>query len=320
MAPDTLPGEEFLNDFFIDKELRAILEPSLYFNNILPTTDATERSVIYDILENTASKDLDDGIMSLPAPVGEEAALNKLKMRNISQLEGKIPKIGYEIDISRETLNSKNRTLSDLNLKIKKAAYGVSYAVNALTLSKLGAAAKASTYTPAVTWGSTTGKQNPVADMIEGFYEFKSKDYPNMARNWFMNDINHKEAVQYLTNREIDFSLGADGRTLTVPGKAALANMTFKNVEDQYTEGKSLVMDLSNPATIHPGAEYLRYIDPKFAVQQPAADPNEENTYTGVHVNITEMEKNPFTTTIEVWLNILPITKIEDVIMEQSGL
>lgn len=317
---NTLPGEAFLNPFYFDKELRGALEPTLYFNNLVPINDATERSVIYEVLENTASKDLDDGVMSLPAPAGEESALTKLKMRNVSELKGKIPKIGYEMDISRDVLASKAKTMSDLNLKIKKAAYGISYAVNSLSLSKFGAAAKTSSYSVPVTWGSDTGKQNPIRDLIEGFYEFKTKDYPNMARNWFMHDTNHKELVQYLTNREIDFDLGMDGRTLTVPGKAALANMSFKNVEDQYTENSALAMDLSNPSGIYPGAEYWRYIDPKFAVQQPPRDPNEENQYTGVHVNITEMDKNPFTTTVEVWLNILPVAKIEDVIMNQTGL
>lgn len=320
MAPNTLPGEAFLNDFYIDQELRAALEPGLYFNNVLPINDTTERSVIYNVLENTAAKDLEDGIMSLPAPAGEEAALTKLKMRNVSELKGKIPKIGYEFDVSRETLNSKNKTLADLNLKIKKAAYGVTYAVNALSLAKFAASAKASTYSIPTTWGDASGKQNPIADLIEGFYEFKNKEYPNMARNWFMHDTNHKELVQYLTNREIDFSFGADGRTLTVPGKAALANMSFKNVEDQFTLNSALAMDLTNPQSIYPGAEYWRYIDPKFAVQVPQADPKEETQYTGVHVNITEMEKNPFTTTVEVWLNILPVVKIEDVIMTQAGL
>lgn len=318
MAPNTLPGEEFLNNFYFDKELRAAIEPELYFNNLVPTNDATERKVIYDVLENTASKDLDDGIMSLPAIAGEEAALNKLNMSNISELKGRIPKIGYAIDLSRDVLNSKSKTISDLNLKIKKAAYGISYTLNSLSLTKFGAAAKTSGYSVPITWGSDTGKQNPVADLIEGFYEFKTKDYPNMARNWFMHDTNHKELVQYLTNRDIEFSLGGDGRTLTVPGKAALAGMEFRNVEDQYTENSALAMDLS--PNLYCGAEYWRYIDPKFAVQVPSADPNEENEYTGVHVNITEMEKNPFTTTIEVWLNILPVVKVPDVIMTQAGL
>jgi|GEM_PF-6624703 len=314
---DMLPGEAYLNPFKLDEELREIVEPQLFFNNLAPNTDTTERAVIYDVLENTANKDLQDGVMTLPAPAGEEAALTKLKMRNITSLEGKIPKIGYEFDISRDVLSSSVRTISDLNVKMKKAGYGISYAVNKFTLQVLQAGAKELTYNPTTVWDSNTGDQNPIKDMIEAWYDFIDYGYPNRAYTTFLHFNNHKELAEFLIDMDIDFQFVGEN-IIEITGNPAMAGRQFYNVNDQYTEGKYLTMDLR--PNVHPGFETYRYIDPKFGIEIPKADPNEATTYTGININVTTMDKNPFTTTVEMWLNYLPVVKIEDVIGEGDGI
>jgi hypothetical protein len=312
----TLPGEEFLNPFYLDQELREVTEPLLYFNGVLPNTDATERDIIYDQIKNTAAADLEDGVMSLPMPSGEESALTKLKMRNISRMEGSIPKIGYEMDISRDVLASKERTLSDLNLKMKKAGYGIAYMCNKLTLDALAAGAKTSTYSVPYVWDSATGKQNPIADLLGAYYDFKVKGYGNRAMNWFFNENNHQELTQYLTDNDIDFVFSGEDK-IQITGKTAVSNLEIRDVGDQYTEGSYLAMDLR--PQVHPGAETFRYIDPKFAVEKANPDQTEVPDYTGMHINVTTMDKNPFTTTVEAWVNFLPVVKVEDVIMNGTG-
>ena len=311
----TLPGEAFLNEFWLDPTLRELLEPQLYFNNLIPTTDATERAVIYNQINNTAAKDIENGVMSLPMPAGEESGLTKLKMTNISELKGKIPKIGYSFELSRDLLENKAKTENWLNTCIKKAAYGISYMVNSLTLDRIQKG-RSNPTTPSITWGSDTGKQNPIEDLINSWYDYKQKGYANRAYFQYFNTINHKELVQYLTNREIEFQY-EDANTITIPGVASLKNRKFIDVEDQYPEGSYATLDLS--PTVDPGIAMWRYIDPEFAVEQPSPDGN-GTQYTGVHINTSRMDKNPFTTTVEMWLNILPVLTNKDVVMNSNGI
>ncbi len=60
-----LPGAAFLNKYWLDKELRAAMNPMLLFNGVLPITDSDSKQFIYNKIENTATKDLEDGVLSL---------------------------------------------------------------------------------------------------------------------------------------------------------------------------------------------------------------------------------------------------------------
>lgn len=318
MAEQVLPGEAFLNKYVLDTKLRKNLEPLLYFNNVLPTTDVDEERFIYEVLENTAAKDLNDGVMTLPMPSGEEAGLTELKMTNISQEKGRTFQIGYAMKLSRDMLRNKARTESELNIRIAKAAWGMAYSINKLTIDSLLASARVSTYSPSVTWGSTTNNQKPLLDLIKGWYEYKSPEYPNRAMNWLMETTNHQELVEYLTVNEIDFNF-LNENTIQIGGYPALKNMQFTDVEDQLTHGTSVVADLRG-GSIYPGAEMYRLNDPEFAIQRANPDQNTPPDYTGVHVNVTRMDTKPFTTTVEIWTDLVPIVKVEDVIMKQDGL
>jgi hypothetical protein len=315
-----LPGEEFLNEFYIDQELRAVMENQLYFNGILPQTDTTERSVVYDVIKNTASKDIADGTMTIPMPAGEEAALTELKMTNISEMKGKIPKIGYQFNLSEEVLSSKARTISELDLRTKKAGYGMAYAANILTVKALSAGAKSSGYSPAKVWNDTSGKQNPINDITSFSFDFINKGYPNRALNYYMNQDKLEQLAIYCNNRDtnISYTIDPQQQFMTIEGIPSLAGMKFWNVFDEYTAGHFLTLD-TRP-TVHPGAEILRYIDPKHGVQ--VANPDNQGTpdYTGICVNVDQETKNPFGTTVEVWMNMLPIVKIGDVIMDGAGI
>jgi hypothetical protein len=97
-----------------------------------------------------------------------------------------------------------------------------------------------------------------------------------------------------------------------------MAGRQFVNVNDQATLNSYLTMDLR--PQVHPGFETYRYIDPEFGIEQPTADPGEGTQYTGININVSKMTKNLFTTTVEMWLNYLPVVKIEDVIGVGSGL
>lgn len=312
-----LPGDAFLNKYWLDQTLREKMDPLLFFNNKLPITDSTEKTFIYEVIENTATADLENGVMSLPLPGGEEAALTRLNMSNISEVKGRIPKIGYEIPLSRDLL-SKTTIQSELELRIGKAAFGMSYYMNQLTLDTLIGGASAGSVSISPTWGSTTGTQDPVKDLINMWYDFKEKEYPNRAYDHFMETVNHQELIQYLSAREIEFNFD-DERTVSIPSFPGLRGMRFHDVEDQMTHGTDLIMDLRGGA-IYPGAEIYRYIDNEFAVRQANPDQPEENDPTGVHVNIYRETKNPYTTFVELWMHPLPVVKIDEMIKAQTGL
>jgi hypothetical protein len=310
-----LPGEAFLNKYWIDETVRKMMEPLLYFNGKLPITNSTEKSFIYEVMENTATADLEDGIMSLPLPGGEEAALTRLNMSNISEVKARIPKVGYKIPLTRDLL-SKTTVENELNIRMGKAAWGMAYYLNKLTIDTMVAGARASTYNIPYVWDSATGKQNPPADLVKMWFEYKNKGFPNRARDIFFEDSNMEDLVLELQNRDIKFVL--DGNTLKVPEYPQLANMTFYNVEDQLTTGTSLTMDLSGGA-VYPGAEIYRYIDQNFAVTPANPEQTEPADPTGIHVNIVTETQNPFTTFVEVWMHPLPVVKIDDLIMAQTG-
>lgn len=316
MATMVLPGEQFLNPFYIDQELRAAMEPQLYFNGVLPQTDVTERNVIYDMIENTAAADVAAGVSTIPMPTGEDAALTELKMTNISEMKGKIPKIGFEFDLSREMLLNKARTSSELDLRLKKAGYIMAYALNNMTIDALSTNATASTHVPSVAWDASSGKQNPIKDITSFYFDFINKEYPNRANTFFMNQ-NHIEAfVEHLNDAELDYTFENEN-VISVPGSPSLQNMKFVNVYDQYTDNHLLMMDLR--PQVHPGAEIWRYNDPEFGVQ--AANPQSGTPdYTGIHVNVTREDKNPFPTTVEIWMNVLPTVKIAEVIVDGGSI
>ena len=319
MAPGVLPGEEFLNPFYIAPTLEALMNPTLYFNGILPQTPSTERSFVLDVVKNTAAADIASGAMTIPMPAGEESGLTELSMTNISEMKGKIPKVGYEFDLSEEMLASSARTLSELDLRMKKAAYGMSYAQNLLTIQAMSAGAKASGFTPAKTWNDTSGKQNPINDITSYQFDFINKGYPNRALSWFMNQDKLEQLALYANNRDnCSYTIDPAQQFMTIEGVPSLAGMKFYNTFDEYTSGHLLTFD-PRPS-VHPGAEIMTYVDPKHGVQLANPDNNGVPDYSNICVNITYEEKNPFGATVEVWTNVLPIVKIGDVIMDGTGI
>jgi hypothetical protein len=192
----------------------------------------------------------------------------------------------------------------------------MAYYLNKLTIDTLLAGAKTSSYSIPYVWDSTTGKQNPPADLVKMWFEYKTKGFPNRARDILFEESNMEDLVLELQSRDIKFVL--DGNTLKVPEYPQLANMTFYNVEDQLTAGTSLTMDLSGGA-VYPGAEIYRYIDKNFAVTPANPEQKDPADPTGIHVNIVTEKENPFTTFVEVWMHPLPVVKIDDLIMAQAG-
>lgn len=313
-----LPGAAFLNKYWLDQTLREAMNPLLFFNGMLPVTNSDSKAFIYDVIENTATKDLEDGVMSLPLPSGEEAALSRLNMSNISQVKGRIPKIGYKIPLSRELLSQTN-IQNEMEMRIQKAAFGISYYLNDLTLDTLSAGATAGGVTIETTWGDASGEQTPIEDLIDMWYDFKEKEYPNRMNDVFLETANHQEIVKYLTSKEIDFTF-QDERTAIVDNYPGLRGMRLHDVEDQLTTGTAITMDGRD--SVYPGAEIYRYIDNDFAVRiaNPDAGEGAKPDPTGVHVNIVTEQENPFTTFVELWMHPLPVVKVAKMIKKQTGL
>jgi hypothetical protein len=311
-----LPGAAFLNKFWLDQQLREKMNPLLYFNGILPVTDSTEKQFLYEVIENTATVDLEDGVMSLPLPSGEEAALSRLEMSNISQVKGRIPKVGYMIPLSRDLL-SKSTIQNEMEMRIGKAAFGMSYYMNSLIIDTLVAGATSGTVSISPTWGSATGSQDPIKDLINMWYDFKEKEYPNRMNDIFCETVTHQEAIQYLSSMDIDFTL-QDERTISVDTYPGLRGLKIHDVEDQLPHGTAIELD-GNPS-VYPGAEIYRYIDNDFAVRVANPDNGGVADPTGVHVNVWTETKNPFTTFVELWMHPLPVVKIAKMIKAQTGL
>ena len=314
MATQVLPGEAFLNKYYLDERLRMYLEPALYFNGKLPTKTTTSRSFIYDVQDNTAAQDIADGVMTLPLPTDESAGLTELKMTEISERKGRALSLGYRVPVSPEKLTEQVRAESEIDLITSKMAYGISYKANKLILDTLYNGATSSSYSPGATWATST---DILKDIIEVWYEMKQPAYANRAINWFLNTVNHKEMVEHLNDLDIDFQL--NDNVLTIPNKPQLSQMEFMDVEDQMTEGNGLIMDLRGGA-IYPGAEVYRYIEPDHAVRALDGDGNPTNNFTGIHVNVDVLTKKPFTRYIEMWINLVPVIKNDDVILKQAGI
>jgi hypothetical protein len=294
------------------------MNPLLFFNGLLPVTDSDSKAFIYDVIENTATKDLEDGIMSLPLPSGEEAALSRLNMSNISQVKGRIPKIGYKIPLSYDLL-SKTNIQNEMEMRIQKAAFGMSYYLNDLILDTLSAGATAGGVSIGTEWGDANGEQDIVTDLIKMWYDFKEKEYPNRLNDVFLETANHQEIVEYLSSRDIDFTF-QDERTAVVDTYPGLRGMKLHDVEDQLTHGTAIGLDGRD--SVYPGAEIYRYIDNNFAVRvaNPDAGEGAKPDPTGVHVNIVTEQENPFTTFVELWMHPLPVVKVSKMIKKQTGL
>jgi len=311
-----LPGAAFLNKYWLDQTLREAMNPLLFFNGLLPVTDSDSKAFIYDVIENTATKDLEDGVMSLPLPGGEEAALTRLNMSNISQVKGRIPKVGYKIPLSRDLLSQTN-IQNEMEMRVQKAAFGMSYHMNDLIIDTLSAGATAGTVSITNTWGS--GDEAPVDDLIAMWYDFKEKEYPNRMFDVMAETVNHQEFVQYLSSIDVDFTF-QDERTVVVDSYPGLRGMRIHDCEDQLTHGTAITLDGRD--NVYPGAEVYRYIDNDFAVRKanPEAGEGAKPDPTGVHVNVYTEQKNPYTTFVELWMHPLPVVKVAKMIKKQTGL
>lgn len=313
-----LPGAAFLNKYWVDETLREAMNPLLFFNGLLPVTNSDSKAFLYDVIENTATADIEDGVMSLPLPGGEEAALTRLEMSNIEQEKGRIPKVGYVIPLSYDLLNQSN-IQNEMQIRLQKAAFGMSYHMNQLIIDTLSAGATAGGVSIGTEWGDSSGEQDPVSDLIKMWYDFKEKEYPNRMFDVMTETVNHQEFVEYLSTRDIDFTF-QDERTIVVDTYPGLRGMRVHDCEDQLPHGTSITMDGRD--TVYPGAEVYRYIDPNFAVQvaNPEGGEGAKPDPTGVHVNVVTEEKNPFTTFLEVWMYPLPVVKVSKMIKKQTGL
>lgn len=313
----SLKPEYFLNKHNIERLFIKNMEPALHFNGILPVTDIDSSDFTYIEDDLTATKDITDGVQGEPMPAGEMSQLTEISISDVSQKVGKIYKMGYKIKFSRDVLRRQD-IIDEFQRTYHNVGFGIAYKINGMLINGLTGGAGAGKATIPVTWGSDTGKQNPLEDIIKSSFAYKLPTKPRRLTGIYLNETNYEELLIWCYDNDHKWERDPTGATvLQVP---QMLGMSFFDVDDQISEGYWLGMDIR--PQIYPGATVYRSIDPKFS----SAGANQKNPQEGatrdqtvINVNVKEQDEYPFITVIDVWTEMGLAIKDSTGIQYQNG-
>ena len=275
---------------FIERAIMKKMSPQLYFLNLFPVVDldgATTFSYFRD--DVSAEDDIQTGVMSEPLPVSELSALSKIDISTITKKTGDTYQFGYAMEYS-EAKQKENGFVDEVARAIDRMSYGMARKLNGDIFNCMDQFASATPITlNDGTWDASAQINDDIIDMKYSFEDQEGWDY-NLT-DAFVNTQNFRELNKFYSALDGQFT----------PDDCE--GVGFTNTKTAVSEGTLYGIDKNiKPITIY------KNTNPKHSTMNGGL----------INVNTYTQDHYPFSTTIEVWMEVGIACKHPSAILKQS--
>lgn len=275
---------------FIERAIMKKMSPQLYFLNLFPVVDldgATTFSYFRD--DVSAEDDIQTGVMSEPLPVSELSALSKIDISTITKKTGDTYQFGYAMEYS-EAKQKENGFVDEVARAIDRMSYGMARKLNGDIFNCMDQFASATPITlNDGTWDNSAQINDDIVDMKYSFEDQEGWDY-NLT-DAFVNTQNFRELNKFYSALDGQFT----------PDDCE--GVGFTNTKTAVSEGTLYGIDKNiKPITIY------KNTNPKHSTMNGGL----------INVNTYTQDHYPFSTTIEVWMEVGIACKHPSAILKQS--
>lgn len=286
----TLSSDKMLRKEFIERAIMKKMSPQLYFLNLFPVVDldgATTFSYFRD--DVSAEDDIQTGVMSEPLPVSELSALSKIDISTITKKTGDTYQFGYAMEYS-EAKQKENGFVDEVARAIDRMSYGMARKLNGDIFNCMDQFASATPITlNDGTWDTSAQINDDIVDMKYSFEDQEGWDY-NLT-DAFVNTQNFRELNKFYSALDGKFT----------PDDCE--GVGFTNTKTAVSEGTLYGIDKNiKPITIY------KNTNPKHSTMNGGL----------INVNTYTQDHYPFSTTIEVWMEVGIACKHPSAILKQS--
>jgi hypothetical protein len=288
MAELTLTANAALRKQFIEMDVVTQMEPVLYFLGF-PTQQMDGSSFKYYTDKTSAYDDITSGKMGEPLEMGELDELTRIEVSPIDYEVGTTSVFGYSLKYS-DRMVKETDFVDEVTRAYNRAAYGMGRKMNSIFLTRFKSYASAPSATlNGVTWGSSTGNQNPPADVRAMKKAMNQEGWPYVLRKLLVESTNYFEFEDYMIER---FNLQSwDGMSNGVE---------IQDVESNLSHGEYIGYDTNNvPMTI------MKYTDPQYSTIQAQInqDPAKAQELPSALINVDTYKEQeyPKMNVIEIW-------------------
>lgn len=286
----TLSSDKMLRKEFIERAIMKKMSPQLYFLNLFPVVDldgATTFSYFRD--DVSAEDDIQTGVMSEPLPVSELSALSKIDISTITKKTGDTYQFGYAMEYS-EAKQKENGFVDEVARAIDRMSYGMARKLNGDIFNCMDQFASAAPITlNDGTWDASAQINDDIVDMKYSFEDQEGWDY-NLT-DAFVNTQNFRELNKFYSALDGQFT----------PDDCE--GVGFTNTKTAVSEGTLYGIDKNiKPITIY------KNTNPKHSTMNGGL----------INVNTYTQDHYPFSTTIEVWMEVGIACKHPSAILKQS--
>lgn len=286
----TLSSDKMLRKEFIERAIMKKMSPQLYFLNLFPVVDldgATTFSYFRD--DVSAEDDIQTGVMSEPLPVSELSALSKIDISTITKKTGDTYQFGYAMEYS-EAKQKENGFVDEVARAIDRMSYGMARKLNGDIFNCMDQFASATPITlNDGTWDASAQINDDIVDMKYSFEDQEGWDY-NLT-DAFVNTQNFRELNKFYSALDGQFT----------PDDCE--GVGFTNTKTAVSEGTLYGIDKNiKPITIY------KNTNPKHSTMNGGL----------INVNTYTQDHYPFSTTIEVWMEVGIACKHPTAILKQS--
>lgn len=286
----TLSSDKMLRKEFIERAIMKKMSPQLYFLNLFPVVDldgATTFSYFRD--DVSAEDDIQTGVMSEPLPVSELSALSKIDISTITKKTGDTYQFGYAMEYS-EAKQKENGFVDEVARAIDRMSYGMARKLNGDIFNCMDQFASATPITlNDGTWDTSAQINDDIVDMKYSFEDQEGWDY-NLT-DAFVNTQNFRELNKFYSALDGQFT----------PDDCE--GVGFTNTKTAVSEGTLYGIDKNiKPITIY------KNTNPKHSTMNGGL----------INVNTYTQDHYPFSTTIEVWMEVGIACKHPTAILKQS--
>lgn len=286
----TLSSDKMLRKEFIERAIMKKMSPQLYFLNLFPVVDldgATTFSYFRD--DVSAEDDIQTGVMSEPLPVSELSALSKIDISTITKKTGDTYQFGYAMEYS-EAKQKENGFVDEVARAIDRMSYGMARKLNGDIFNCMDQFASATPITlNDGTWDTSAQINDDIVDMKYSFEDQEGWDY-NLT-DAFVNTQNFRELNKFYSALDGQFT----------PDDCE--GVGFTNTKTAVSEGTLYGIDKNiKPITIY------KNTNPKHSTMNGGL----------INVNTYTQDHYPFSTTIEVWMEVGIACKHPSAILKQS--
>lgn len=291
MSIQTLSADFLLRKHNTELYLMKLIEPKLYFLDVMPTANSDTGEFPTVLKEPTAAEDTANGVMSEPLDTSELSELTEIEISPLNAVLGKTSAVGYKFKYSQKFLN---RSDSDARVQnaFSKIAAGMAQKINVLLATGIVSAASVALPSGLSAWSTAI---DPRKDAISMRHQFSPADSPFTLTDAYINDTLYKELETYYMSMEWPFNSDA----IDVDGT------TFHNVKNSFAgmSDNFLGLDSNIPAGI-----VETYVDPDFSTIQSSIlqDPQKAINLPPALINVNQYREQeaPHNNVFEIWAEI----------------